>query len=369
MIDYRSHTVEELATDEMFRRWVMDSTPEISFFWQRWTEENPDRRPIINQAKELVLAVHEIYKDDLSEEVLSHEIEEIVRIAELKKQESDSKLLRLPAIWRAAAVLLLVSGLGLLYYLNQSAKTKPASLSSVAENVDSMSVRTNTSQQEMTVLLSDNSVATLAKGSTITFPKQFSSHERRVYLTGEAFFDVTKNPEQPFLVYTNETVTKVLGTSFRVKAFDQENTVMVVVKTGRVSVYPKKEYETIAANTTKKISGVVLNPNQQVVFIRNENRLEKGNVANPQMLSESVVQKELVFDDKPVTQVLQALEKMYGIEIAYDTEILADCVISAQFNDETLKQRMNAICQAIDARYEIVNGQIVISSKGCSQPL
>lgn len=369
MINYRSHTVEELATDDMFRRWVMDSTPEISFFWQRWSEENPDRRPIVNQAKELVLAVHEIYKDDLSEEVLSHEIEEIVRLAELRKQQSKSKIMRFPAIWRAAAVLLLVSGLGTLYYLDQTSKPSPIAADSVVEKTDSMLVRTNSTQQEMTVLLSDNSVATLAKGSTITFPKQFNGRERRVYLTGEAFFDVTKNPEQPFLVYTNETVTKVLGTSFRVKAFDQENTVMVAVKTGRVSVYPKKEYEINAASTTKKISGVVLNPNQQAVFIRNENRLEKGNVANPQMLSESIVQKELIFDDKPVTQVLQTLEKVYGIEISYDTEILADCVISAQFNDETLKQRMNAICQAIDASYDMVNGQIVITSKGCSQAL
>ncbi|WAC14295.1 FecR family protein [Dyadobacter pollutisoli] len=369
MINYRSYTVEELATDDMFRRWVMDSTPEISFFWQRWTAENPDRRPIVNQAKELVLAVHEIYKDDLNGEVLSREIEEIVRLAELKKQQSEGKILRLPMIWRAAAVLLLVSGLGIFYYLGQSSKTTALVPHLVAEKNDSMLVRSNSTQQEMTVLLSDNSVATLVKGSTITFPKQFNRSERRVYLTGEAFFDVTKNPEQPFLVYTNETVTKVLGTSFRVKAFDQENTVMVVVKTGRVSVYPKKEYETIATSTVKKISGVVLNPNQQVVFIRNENRLKRGNVANPQMLSESIVQKELIFDDKPVTQVLQTLEKVYGIEISYDTEILADCVISAQFNDETLKQRMNAICQAIGASYEVVNGQIVIISKGCSQAL
>jgi transmembrane sensor len=369
MINYRSHNVEELATDDMFRRWVMNSTPEISFFWQRWTEENPDRRPVVNQAKELVMAVHEIYKNDLSDEVLSHEIEEITRLAELRKQ-AENKMIRWPAIWRVAAVIVLVSGLGLLYYLNQGQKASVIVAQSVTENADPMLVRTNNDQQEMTVLLSDNSVATLSKGSSITFPKQFNGGERRVYLTGEAFFDVTKNPGQPFLVYTNETVTKVVGTSFRIKAFDQENTVMVVVKTGRVKVYPKNEYETIsAANNSKKITSVVLDPNQQAVFIRNENRLEKGIVANIQMLSESILQKELIFDDKPVTQVLQALEKMYGIEIAYDTEVLADCVISAQFNDETLKQRMNAICQAIDASYDMVNGQIVITSKGCSQTL
>jgi transmembrane sensor len=365
MINYRAHTVEELATDDMFRRWVMKPTPEINAFWQKWITENSDKADTVSRARELVLAVHEIYKDDLSDEVVTHEIEEITRIAEQRKQAEENNIFRLPAIWRAVAVLLLVSGLGALYYFQRPGKIQIASIKPVVELADSMNVRTNTGETEITVLLSDNSVATLTKGSTITFPKKFGGRERRVHLTGEAFFDVAKNPDKPFLVYTNETVTKVLGTSFRVKAFDQENTVMVFVKTGRVSVYPKKDYETI--DNEKTISGVVLNPNQQAVFIRNQNRLEKGIVANPQMLSESITQKELIFDDKPVAQVLETLEKVYGIVIVYDAQILAECVITAQFNDESLKQRMNAICQAIGANYEMVNGQIVISSKGCSQ--
>ncbi|NIJ54078.1 FecR family protein [Dyadobacter arcticus] len=364
MTNYRTHSVEELATDDMFRRWVMDPTPEISNFWKQWNKENPDRSGTVGQARELVLAVKDIYADELCEEKLQFEIDEITRLAEKHKQSTQPKVFYWSALWKSAAVVLMVSGLALLYFTSRSPE-KPSELAvQTTDQPLSMQVRINNSKKEMTVLLSDNSVATLSSGSRITYPKTFDSRERRVYLTGEAFFDVTKNSKQPFLVYTNETVTKVLGTSFRVKAFDGDNTVLVVVKTGRVSVYPKKEYET-ALDPAGLTAGVVLNPNQQAVFLRNENRLEKGVVSQPELLSESVVQKDQIFDDKPVTEVFQDLEKVYGIVIVFNSEILANCAINAQFNDENLRQRMNAICQAIGASYDMVDGQIVINSKGC----
>ncbi|SDF36649.1 FecR family protein [Dyadobacter soli] len=358
---HRIFTVEELATDESFRQWVMAPTPELDRYWRQWLQENPDRAGIAARARELVLAVHELYKDDLSDEMLRHEVTEITRIAEERKAEE-----RVPfyhrAIWRAAAVLVLTGGLSWLYYTSHS--NAPAAGKKTEITLESeMLVQTNRSEVEITVLLSDNSVATLAKGSSIQYPRQFSGNERRVYLTGEAFFDVARNPEQPFLVYTSETVTKVLGTSFRIKAFEGDNTEMVAVKTGRVSVYAKKEYETSQGT---KPAGVILNPNQQVVFNRRDNKLEKAMMANPVLLTESAVQKEQVFDDKPVTEAFDALGKAYGISIVYQPETLSNCVISAQFSEENLKQRLNAICQAIGAGYDMENGRVVISSKGCN---
>lgn len=358
---HRIFTVEELATDDSFRRWVMSPTPELDRYWQQWLQQNPDRAGIAARARELVLAVHEVYRDDLSDETLRHEIAEITRLAEERKADG-----RVPfyqrAIWRAAAALLLTGGLSWLYYTTHDA-IAPAGKGQEITLESEMLVKINPTELEMTVLLSDNSVATLAKGSSISYPRHFATHERRVYLTGEAFFDVAKNPEQPFLVYTNETVTKVLGTSFRIKAFDGDNTEMVAVKTGRVSVYAKKEYETSQGS---KPAGVILNPNQQVVFNRKENKLEKAATANPVLLAESAVQKDQVFDDRPVAEAFDALAKIYGISIVYQPETVSNCMISAQFNEENLKQRLNAICQAIGAGYDMEDGRVVISSKGCN---
>lgn len=359
---HRTFTVEELATDDGFRQWVLHPNAGLDLKWQQWLQDKPDRMATAAKARELVLAVHELYKDDLSDESLRYSVEEITRIAEERKIEQSIPFYR-RAAWRAAAVLLLTGGLSWLYYTSHNTITPHRSAKEI--NLENeMVVRTNRNDADMTVLLSDNSVATLAKGSTIRYPQRFAVKERRVYLTGEAFFDVAKNPAQPFLVYTCETVTKVLGTSFRIKAFDGDNTEMVAVKTGRVSVYPKKEYETRHGQAA--LSGVILNPNQQVVFNRKDNKLEKAMITNPNLLAESSVQKDQVFDDKPVTEAFDALAKAYGIRIVYQPETLANCMISAQFGEENLKQRLNAICQAIGAAYDMENGQVVVSSKGCN---
>ena len=84
---HRIFTVEELATDDTFRSWIIAPTPELDRYWQQWLQQNPDRAGVVARAKELVLAVHEIYKDDLSEEMLGHEIAEITRIAHDRKAE------------------------------------------------------------------------------------------------------------------------------------------------------------------------------------------------------------------------------------------------------------------------------------------
>ena len=372
MTRYYNYHVEEFATDEMFRSWVISPTPELTLIWKNWLIENPDKRAIVKQASELVLAVHEAFQDNLEQEKINLEILEITRLAvrrvELEKRKKDTgkfRILNYP-VWKVAAIVFVTSGLGYLYNSNEDKKQLFRETQSVFSKNDRMLVKINNTNQELTILLNDNSVATLMKGSTLTYPSAFTDSERQVILNGEAFFDVAKNPEKPFLVFTNETVTKVLGTSFRVKAFEKDNTVMVAVKTGNVFVYQKNEYEMISGKNDLKNSGVALSPNQQVVFIKNQNRLEKSLIINPQTLSESAIQQELIFDDKPVAEVLHTLENIYGITILFDPETLNNCIINAQFDEENLKEKMNAICQAIGASYEMVDGQIVINSKGCS---
>ena len=368
MKDYRDHSVEELATDKSFRKWVLNTNAETTAFWVNWTAANPHKATHIGLARELVLTVHDIYSDDLSDDMLAHEIEEITRLAELRNHSSQSRInwLTSKPLWRVAAIFLLVSTLGLWLYKTENNAIKPDTILAKTDVTPVMLFKKNDTAREMTVLLSDNSVATLSQGSTIRYPEKFSAKDRKVYLTGEAFFDVAKNPGKPFLVYTNETVTKVLGTSFRIKARDQENTVMVLVKTGQVSVYPKTDYEKLETRPDKAVTGIVLNPNQQAIFDKKQHTLEKGNVKDRQLLSELAIQKELIFDDKPVNQVFNTLQTIYGISILYDAETMHNCVISAQFSDENLKQRLNAICQAIDANYEMLDGRIVITGKGCN---
>ena len=113
------------------------------------------------------------------------------------------------------------------------------------------------------VTLQDGSIVTLEPGSEVRYTQKFMNH-REIFLSGDAFFEVTKDPNHPFFVYANEITTKVLGTSFRVKAKQGEKEIVVAVKTGKVSVFAKSIDDVLNKNGQE----ITLTPNQQVIYKR-----------------------------------------------------------------------------------------------------
>jgi hypothetical protein len=213
------------------------------------------------------------------------------------------------------------------------------------------------------ILLNDGSKVTLKEGSRMSYEASFSGNNRIVYLTGEAFFEVVRNPQKPFLVYANELVTKVLGTSFSVKANKFDKQVVVEVKTGKVSVSAQKGFDEKA----DKFKGLILTPNQKVVYDREVEQLTKSLVAEPILvLQEKEVQMmDFNFDDTPANEVFEVLENAYGIHIIYDADLLKNCPVTAPLSDQNLYNKLKIICKAIEAQYELIDGQIIIQSKGC----
>ena len=115
-------------------------------------------------------------------------------------------------------------------------------------NNDGLVEQTNNSTISQVITLSDGSSVILQPNSKLSYPKIFTGNERKVYLSGEGFFEISKNRKKPFFVYANEIVTKVVGTSFRVKAYPDQPDVEVIVRTGKVKV---KSNELITAATKR----------------------------------------------------------------------------------------------------------------------
>lgn len=213
----------------------------------------------------------------------------------------------------------------------------------------------------MRLSLSDGSVVILQPGSALQYPAQFGVDKREVYLIGAAFFEVVKNPKQPFLVYANELVTKVLGTSFWVRAVAGELTVQVVVRTGRVSVFRQSTVPADRQKTPRITSGLILTPNQQLVFNRQETTFSKSLVAQPLALQPF----DFTFRNAPVSEVLHAIGQTYGVTLVYDEDLLSRCPLTATLTQESLYGKLDLICKAIGADYQLIDGQIVINTKGC----
>lgn len=368
-MDYTGYSPEELIEIPSFRRWVWERTPHDAAFWEQWLRRYPERAEAISQAKLLAIALHQRFDDKTSDECIQQQVHELIRKRELADQQG-GKSKATPIIrpfvpvsfwWRSAAAVILLAGLGWWMFSRQE-PTVYEKL--ITQSGSTLLEQINTTDQPMVVTLSDGSTVTLGKNSRLSYPSAFPANQRRVYLSGDGFFNVAKNPARPFLVYANEVVTKVLGTSFRIKAFDHEPSVVVEVQTGRVSVYTKRDFDKLDAEAPE-VAGVVLTPNQQVVMHRTSGRPEKGLVMDPRIIIGPVESKEFSVEEKPVANVLKKLNTLYGIDIMYDPAVLSNCVITTTFAEETLQERLTVICQAIGASYEVVDGQIIINSNGC----
>jgi transmembrane sensor len=364
---YASYQLADFVTDEEFIEWVRRPTPHADAYWKEFLEIFPHQSTTIHKARRAVrLLVQESGVTNGAEE----DAREIWAGIEQSLDSSRGRVRSLfsalgPARWAAAVAILLLAGAG--WWISTRNQTDQATNYQVmvkqAQIANPLTEIVNTGSAARTIHLPDGSTIRLEPKSRVSYSENFAGNVREVYLTGAAFFEVTKNPEKPFLVYSNELVTKVLGTSFRIQAFDKEKNIVVSVRTGRVSVYAHKSGRSSDPETT----GLLLTPNQEVQFSRAEERFSRTLVEKPAVLLSQEELQQFAFEDAPVNHIFEALEKAYGVDIVFDEEVLATCHLTTSLSAETLFDKLEVICEAIGATYKVVDAQVVISSKGCSK--
>jgi hypothetical protein len=111
-------------------------------------------------------------------------------------------------------------------------------------------------------------------------------------------------------------------------------------------------------------AGIVLTPNQEIVYDNGEDRLQKTLVAMPEPLGD-LRDSFLVFKGMPIRQVFGRLQELYGIPIRFDEEALDSCSLTASMGNGSFYDKLNLICKAIGGSYEVIDGNIVVTSRGC----
>ncbi len=210
------------------------------------------------------------------------------------------------------------------------------------------------------ILLCDSSVVLLEPKSQLRYPTLFPSSERAVYLEGQAFFEVSHDAQRPFFVYANEVTTKVLGTSFMIKALPGDQEITVAVRTGRVSVFTKNE----SANTRQQ-GNIILTPNQQIVYDRAEEKISRMIVDSPLPLVSDEEIKHIKFEAASVSEIFKAIEWVYGIDLVFDEEKFSACELSTTITEDGLYKKLDIICQAVGSEYKLEGNQILIVGTGC----
>jgi transmembrane sensor len=363
---YRNLLPEELAADESFRRWTIHNDPEAKAFWTAWTEQNPDQLDLVQKGRNILLLTKASF-DQISDEEVATEIYRLSHAIGENAARKDVKWLLPKNYWYSiAASILFIISLGWWFTRkNPNQETSMAYRTILNEIKEPLIINLNQTGKPKLVTLEDGSSILLQPDSKITYPKHFAGTKREVFLLGEAFFEVAKNPDKPFYVYANTLATKVLGTSFKISAFENEKDIKVVVKTGRVSVFPITE-ETVADNQgDSKLGGMVLTPNQQITFATKELRLTRSLINDPRLLELPIQSQSFIFKRTPISEVFSTLEKSYGVKIVFDAELMKGCYLTASLSDEPLFEKLNLICKTIGAQYEQMDASIIITSKGC----
>jgi ferric-dicitrate binding protein FerR (iron transport regulator) len=214
------------------------------------------------------------------------------------------------------------------------------------------------------VRLSDGSTILLQPGSNIRYQQDFNTNKREIKLEGDAFFDVVKNVERPFYVYANNVVTRVLGTSFYVKSPLGKNTIEVEVKTGRVHVYKDQKIDS-APQKPSESEGVILTPNEKVIYFTEKNQWITTLVEKPTPTKDGKAEAPLLFDNTPVHEIAKRLEEEYGIDIIIENKKVKSCTFTGDVTALPLYDILSVIVKSIGGSYEIQETNIVIHGKGC----
>jgi len=368
-MNYTYSTLQDFLQDDSFVRWVLFEEDDL--FWEQFSDTNPEKLALLLQARDLILRIREsqdwsvpdINKTRLWERIQKN-IELPVHLGTVPSRESRnisrSKWRRL-SLFGIGFIVIIIFGV---VWTGTSTKTYQTYNDLVvnSENPDKRIERYNTNAEPLLITLEDGSTILLRKNGRINYPDHFKSNKREVILSGEAFFKISRNPAKPFYVYTNGCVTKVLGTSFDIKTDDDKNQVIVNVRTGRVSVFSGS----VSLDADPEKAGVVLLPNQKVVFDQKAESLTRKLVEEPHRINELAGRENVHFDEASVTDILKSIEKLYGLKLLYSEEQLSKCIITTTLTDDPLYEQLDIICKTIGASYKEVDAQIIIESPGCN---
>ncbi len=241
----------------------------------------------------------------------------------------------------AASVLIIIASL---LYLNPFGEPEQTPLTVLEKSA--YVEKASLPGQKITTRLPDGTMVRLNSGSRLVVPEQFADDSREVELIGEAFFDVAKDPNRPFIITTEEFTIRVLGTTFNVSAYPDKKQKHVAVRTGLVNV--KSGFN----------KSVELSPDQMV------NIGEGGAISEVSKVDEALVfgwiDQLLVFRDRSLTEVFEQIELWYGVELDFNDQLVPEKPITASFDNPTLEEVLSNISKVYGFKYEIDENKVVV---------
>ncbi|NMH86877.1 FecR family protein [Flavivirga algicola] len=199
------------------------------------------------------------------------------------------------------------------------------------------------------IALSDGTLVHLNAGSSLKYPVKFlNGKKRKVYLEGEAFFDVSKDKEHPFIVNTSNMDVRVLGTRFNVSAFPEDKTISTVLVEGAVNLSSISGDKVLELKPNYKAEWDITNSETQIKRVDTD-------------IYTSWINGRLVLKNLPFKNIVKKLERHYNVEIINNYEALNNQVFTASFDIETIEEVLNSFADNKPFVFNINNKTITIT--------
>lgn len=261
-------------------------------------------------------------------------------IASISQQQKKSRIrmLFVPML-KVAAVLLLVASGAVMTYRYQH-RTQPVVYKEIA----------TIAGEKKQITLPDGSVIWLNSVSSIRYPETFNGDVREVHLKGEAFFKVFHDRQHPFLVYTGKLKVQVLGTSFDVKAYNENHITKVSVATGKVGVVNP---DTHNPKSYMLLPGDQLNCNSITgSFIKS--RIDTADITGWQ-------QNVLAFNFETLENISYELQRAYDVQFVFKNKALLKKQFKLKVKDESLVNILKLLSISGDRfKYRLTGKQVII---------
>ena len=298
----------------------------------KFISEKPENKKLFEEY-ELIWSQNNTKTKDAFSEKTNSALQSVKNIISEDENSLESKSYKL--LFKIAAAVIVVFGLSWFAY------------NKLIYNDIEMIV-SSTADQTKELQLSDGSIIWLNKNSSIEYPEKFSGKERKVNLTGEAFFIIAHNSEKPFIVISEQTETKVLGTEFNLKAYKNDGKIILTLTEGKVIFTDNKTHENKTLIKNEKLS---LNKQNRI--------LKKSKLSSVNYLYWKT--KEINLDNLTTKQIARELSEAYKTNIQADKS--AEDLIFHQtipFKDMNLQEILITIKYTLNIEIDSINGTIIL---------
>jgi ferric-dicitrate binding protein FerR (iron transport regulator) len=205
-------------------------------------------------------------------------------------------------------------------------------------------------EEHRTITLGDGTLIRMNSNSELVVSPSFMKGTREITLTGEAYFEVEHNPEQPFIIYANQSKVKVLGTAFNLRSVENHKNVQVAVIEGRVA------FQGETNGTESDELSVILSKNQYG-YLDLDNRLMK---VDDKAVENYLAWKSGRFNFKELSleNTCIQLNRIYGTDCSFDDSEIRSLKLTANFTNESLNKTLNVIAMTLEVEYELRNDQV-----------